>query len=135
MRKSWSRTSPTARYEGLFTQLIAIIFARRHDRQFCPGAALRYAWYCQQFSIPNKAGERRGASMPKLQVIIGSTRPTRAADHVAPWVINRAERHEAFEVEALDLRDWPLPIFQEHVGTLGDFVDPPYSEPIVKRLS
>ena len=71
--------------------------------------------------------------MPKLQVIIGSTRPTRAADHVAPWVINRAERHEAFEVEALDLRDWPLPIFQEHVGTLGDFVDPPYSEPIVKR--
>jgi NAD(P)H-dependent FMN reductase len=71
--------------------------------------------------------------MPKLQVVIGSTRPTRAADHVAPWVINRAKSHEAFEVEVLDLRDWPLPIFQEHLGTLGDFVDPPYSEPIVKR--
>ncbi len=71
--------------------------------------------------------------MPKLQVIIGSTRPTRAAEHVARWVVSRAERHEAFEVEVLDLRDWPLPLFQEHMGTLGDFVDPPYSDPIVKR--
>jgi NAD(P)H-dependent FMN reductase len=62
--------------------------------------------------------------MPKLQVIVGSTRPTRAADRVAPWVVARAERHGAFEVEVLDLRDWPLPFFQEHVGTLGDFSDP-----------
>jgi NAD(P)H-dependent FMN reductase len=71
--------------------------------------------------------------MSKLQIIVGSTRPTRASDHVTPWVADRAEHHEAFEVELLDLRDWPLPIFQEHMGTLGDFVDPPYSEPIVKR--
>jgi NAD(P)H-dependent FMN reductase len=71
--------------------------------------------------------------MLKLQVIVGSTRPTRAADHVVPWVVDRAERHQAFEVEVLDLRDWTLPMFQEHLGTLGNFVDPPYSEPIVKE--
>lgn len=63
--------------------------------------------------------------MSKLQVIVGSTRPGRAADHVIPWVVARAEAHAAFEVELLDLRDWPLPLFQEHLGTLGDFVDPP----------
>jgi NAD(P)H-dependent FMN reductase len=68
----------------------------------------------------------------KLQIIVGSTRPARAADHVIPWVVDRAERHGAFDVELLDLREWPLPIFQEHLGTLGDFVDIPYSEPIVK---
>ena len=28
--------------------------------------------------------------MSKLQIIIGSTRPTRAADRVAPWVLDRA---------------------------------------------
>jgi NAD(P)H-dependent FMN reductase len=71
--------------------------------------------------------------MSKLQVIVGSTRPDRAADHVVPWVMDRAARHEAFDVELLDLREWPLPIFQEHAGTLGDFVDPPYSQPIVKQ--
>ena len=32
----------------------------------------------------------------------------------------------------LDLRDWPLPMFQEHFGTIGDIHDPTYSDPIVK---
>jgi hypothetical protein len=32
---------------------------------------------------------------------------------VAPWVIDRARNHGAFEVEILDLRDWPLPMFAE----------------------
>jgi NAD(P)H-dependent FMN reductase len=69
----------------------------------------------------------------RLQIIIGSTRPTRAADRVAPWVIARAITHGGFDVEVLDLRDWPLPMFGEHVGTIGDFQDPTYSEPIVRR--
>jgi NAD(P)H-dependent FMN reductase len=71
--------------------------------------------------------------MSKLQVIIASTRPTRAADKVWPWVIDRANAHGAFDVEVLDLRDWPLPMFAEHVGTIGDFNDPTYSAPIVRR--
>ncbi len=71
--------------------------------------------------------------MTRLQIIIGSTRPTRAADRVSPWVIERASAHGGFEVEVLDLRDWPLPMFGEHVGTIGDFSDPTYSDPIVKR--
>jgi NAD(P)H-dependent FMN reductase len=71
--------------------------------------------------------------MPKLQIIIGSTRPTRAADLVAPWVIDRASSHPAFDVEVLDLRDWPLPMFAETFATIGDFSDPTYSDPIVRR--
>jgi NAD(P)H-dependent FMN reductase len=70
--------------------------------------------------------------MPKLQVIVGSTRPTRAADRVLPWIVATAERHGGFEVEVLDLRDWPLPFFQEHMGSIGDFADPTYSDPIVR---
>jgi hypothetical protein len=60
-------------------------------------------------------------------------RPTRAADLVAPWVIDRARAHGGFEVEVLDLRDWPLPMFPEHMGSIGDLNDPTYSEPIVSR--
>lgn len=71
--------------------------------------------------------------MLKLQIIIGSTRPTRAADGVTPWVIESASAHGGFDVELLDLRDWPLPMFREHFGTIGDFQDPTYSDPIVKR--
>lgn len=70
--------------------------------------------------------------MSNLQIIIGSTRETRAADHVVPWLTQRAQEHGAFDVEVLDLRDWPLPMFAEHFGTIGDPRDPTYSEPMVK---
>lgn len=71
--------------------------------------------------------------MPKLQVIVGSTRPTRAADRVVPWIVARAHSHGGFEVEVLDLRDWPLPFFQEHMGTIGDISNPTYSDPVVRN--
>lgn len=69
----------------------------------------------------------------KLQVIVGSTRPTRAAERVLPWVAGRAALHEAFETEVIDLRDWPLPMFGEHTGSIGDPADPAYSAEIVRR--
>jgi NAD(P)H-dependent FMN reductase len=70
--------------------------------------------------------------MSKLQVIVGSTRPTRSADLVVPWVAARASERGDFDVEVVDLRDWPLPMFGEHAGTIGDFSDPTYSDPIMK---
>jgi NAD(P)H-dependent FMN reductase len=70
--------------------------------------------------------------MSKVLVIVGSTRPGRAADLVVPWVTSRARAQDGFDVEVADLRDWPLPIFAEHPGTIGDITDPTYSEPIVR---
>jgi NAD(P)H-dependent FMN reductase len=68
----------------------------------------------------------------KLQVIVGSTRPTRAADKVVPWVTGKAALHEAFESEVLDLRDWQLPMFGEHMGSIGNRADPTYSDERVR---
>ena len=70
--------------------------------------------------------------MSRVLVIVGSTRPGRAADLVLPWVTSRALAHPGFDTEVADLRDWPLPIFAEHPGTIGDISDPTYSEPIVR---
>ena len=70
--------------------------------------------------------------MSKLLIIIGSIRPARAADRVIPWLTEAAREHGAFDVEVADLRDWPLPIFTEHFGTIGDINDPTYSDPLVK---
>ena len=71
--------------------------------------------------------------MSKLLVIVGSTRPGRAADAVVPWIVKSAQAHGAFEVEVADLRDWKLPHFAEHFGTIGDPSDPAYSDEIVRR--
>ena len=69
--------------------------------------------------------------MSKLLVIVGSTRPARAADLITPWVTERALSHPGFDTEVADLRDWALPIFAEHLGTVGDPSDPTYSDPLV----
>ena len=70
--------------------------------------------------------------MINLKIIVGSRRPNRAADEVIPWVMNKVSERGSFEAELLDLRDWDLPLFQEHPGSLGDPSDPTYSQPIVK---
>ena len=69
--------------------------------------------------------------MSKLLVIVGSTRPERAADLLVPWITSRALAHPGFETEVADLRDLALPIFAEHLGTIGDVNDPTYSDPVV----
>jgi NAD(P)H-dependent FMN reductase len=70
--------------------------------------------------------------MFKLKIIIGSTRPGRAADHVVPWVTGLADQHPAFTAEVLDLREWPLPFFAETFETVGDPLHPAYSDPVIK---
>src|SRR3984957_16580380 len=82
--------------------------------------------------LPVNTAYEQGAGMSKLLVIIGSTRPTRSADLVTPWLTRKVSEHEAFDAEIVDLRDWPLPIFAEHFGTIGDISDPTFSEPLVK---
>ena len=71
--------------------------------------------------------------MLNLKIIVGSTRPGRAADHVVPWITSLAKQHPAFTAEVLDLRDWPLPFFAETFQTVGDPQNPTYSDPIVRR--
>lgn len=71
--------------------------------------------------------------MLKLQIIIGSTREGRNADAVCRWLLPVIRSHGAFEVETMDLRDWPLPFFRETIATVGDFGNPTYSDPLVKR--
>lgn len=71
--------------------------------------------------------------MLKLQLIVGSTRPGRNADRVLRWLEPRSRAQGSFEVETLDLKDWPLPHFQESLATVGDPRHPTYSDPVVKR--
>jgi len=46
-----------------------------------------------------------------LQVITGTTRQGRFSERVAAWVTGSLQRHGAFEVELVDLRNHPLPFF------------------------
>jgi NAD(P)H-dependent FMN reductase len=48
----------------------------------------------------------------RLQIIIGSTRPGRFADKPVAWLKDRLEGRDEFELDVLDLRDYPLPFFE-----------------------
>jgi NAD(P)H-dependent FMN reductase len=51
--------------------------------------------------------------MPRLQVIVVSTRPGRAGLPVAHWFVERARAHGGFEVQLVDLKEVALPLFDE----------------------
>ncbi len=46
-----------------------------------------------------------------LQLIVGSTRPNRFADKPVAWLEDRLAGRGDFELEVVDLRDHPLPLF------------------------
>lgn len=47
----------------------------------------------------------------KLGIIVGSTREGRFADKPARWIRAQAEKTGAFDVEVIDLADFPLPFY------------------------
>jgi NAD(P)H-dependent FMN reductase len=53
------------------------------------------------------------SSKPHIAIVIGSTRPTRFADKPAQWMLKQVQLRGDIEVELVDLRDHPLPFFDE----------------------
>jgi NAD(P)H-dependent FMN reductase len=51
--------------------------------------------------------------MPRLQVIVASTRPTRVGLAVGEWFHGRAQEHGAFELDWVDLAELGLPFMDE----------------------
>jgi NAD(P)H-dependent FMN reductase len=60
--------------------------------------------------------------MPRLLVIVASTRPGRVGLPVARWFVARAQQHGAFAVEVADLAELALPFMDEpHHPRLGRY--------------
>lgn len=52
--------------------------------------------------------------MLKIKIILGSTRPNRFSEKPGKWMLEIAKKKA--EVELLDLRDYPLPFYEEPVS-------------------
>jgi NAD(P)H-dependent FMN reductase len=68
-------------------------------------------------------------SKPKIAVILGSIRPNRKGVEVAEWVVEQARAYGAFDVELVDLKDYPLPLFD---APASDFWVPATNEVAIK---
>ena len=65
----------------------------------------------------------------KLAVVIGSIRPNRFADHPAQWIADIARQRDDFDVELVDLRDYPMPLFAEPLSPAYG----PSQDPVAQR--
>jgi NAD(P)H-dependent FMN reductase len=52
-------------------------------------------------------------SKPRIAIVVGSTRAARFADVPVEWIAKIARQHADIEVEVVDLRDFPMPFFDE----------------------
>jgi NAD(P)H-dependent FMN reductase len=51
--------------------------------------------------------------LPRISVIVGSTREGRFSDKPLAWLGSRLSRREEIQVDVIDLRDHPLPFFDQ----------------------
>jgi NAD(P)H-dependent FMN reductase len=67
----------------------------------------------------------------KIKVIVASTRPNRFSEKPARWIFDLAKKRSDLDVELLDLRDYPLPFFEEPLppGLAKDA----YTNPVVVK--
>lgn len=52
----------------------------------------------------------------KLAIIVGSTREGRKTLNQAKWVLNQAQQTDDVDAELLDLKDYPMPFFNEAIS-------------------
>jgi NAD(P)H-dependent FMN reductase len=70
--------------------------------------------------------------MPNISVIVGSTRQGRFSEKPAQWIFRHLQKREKIEARLLDLRDFPMPFFDQPAPPAMPG-RAPYENEVVKR--
>ena len=70
--------------------------------------------------------------MTTISVIVGSTRQDRFSEKPAHWIYQELKKRDGIEVRLLDLRDFPIPFFDQPVPPAMPG-RAPYEHEVVKR--
>jgi NAD(P)H-dependent FMN reductase len=70
--------------------------------------------------------------MTTISVIVGSTRQGRFSEKPAQWILQHLRKRDGIEVKLLDLRDFPMPFFDQPL-TPAMPGRTPYKNEVVKR--
>ena len=70
--------------------------------------------------------------MTTISVIIGSTRQGRFSEKPARWILQHLQKREGIEARVLDLRDFPMPFFDQAMSPAWPG-RPPYENEVVRK--
>jgi NAD(P)H-dependent FMN reductase len=70
--------------------------------------------------------------MTMISVIVGSTRQSRFSEKPARWIYQHLQRRDGIEAQLLDLRDFPMPFFDDPVPPASPG-RAPYEHEMVKQ--
>ena len=70
--------------------------------------------------------------MITISVIVGSTRQGRFSEKPAQWILQQLHKREGIEARLLDLRDFPMPFFDQPMPPAMPG-RPPYEHDVVKK--
>ena len=70
--------------------------------------------------------------MTAISVIVGSTRQARFSEKPAQWIFQQLEKRGGIDARLLDLRDFPMPFFDQPVPPAMPG-RPPYENEVVKK--
>src|ERR1700742_2567678 len=70
--------------------------------------------------------------MITISVIVGSTRQGRFSEKPAQWILQHLQKREGIEAQLLDLRDFPMPFFDQPMPPAMPG-RPPYENEVVKK--
>jgi len=70
--------------------------------------------------------------MTVISVIVGSTRPGRFSEKPAEWILQRLKERNGVDARLLDLRDFPMPFFDQPVSP-ATLVRAPFGNEVVKK--
>ena len=70
--------------------------------------------------------------MTVISVIVGSTREGRFSEKPAKWILQHLKKREGVNARLLDLRDFPMPFFDQQ-ATPATPGRPPYNNEVVQR--
>ncbi len=72
----------------------------------------------------------------KLIVLLGSTRKGRFSEKSARWIVEKAQERAEFDVELVDLMDYPLPFYEHELPPLmrGGEQDEPNAKKLAEKI-
>lgn len=75
------------------------------------------------------------STQPRIGIVLSTTREGRLADRIASWLFDLAQKRSDADFELVDLRDYPVPFFEEKIPPLWSPSQNPVAQKFTRKMA